>query len=92
MLFAVPIAILIGAPAYFLLRTLGWVRWWHFTFAGTIMAVPFWIGLAEPFESIRWQQSALFDSINYLGSGALGALAFWCLLRGSKSVGLKSPK
>jgi hypothetical protein len=87
-LFAVPIAIFIGMPAYFVLRRLGFLRWWHFLLAGTLLAAPFWVGLAQPFNSIRWQQSGFFDTINYLGSGALGALAFWWLLRRRESDGL----
>ena len=82
---AAPVAVFVGIPAYVVMRKLGFVRWWHFVLAGTFLAVPFWAGLAQPFSSVRWQQSGFFDTINYLGSGALGALAFWWLLRRSES-------
>jgi len=79
-LLAIPTALLIGVPAYFFMRTLGLARWWQYLLGGILVAAPLWVGLSQPFTSIRWQQSGLFDTINYLGSGALGAVAFWWLI------------
>ncbi|MET3918553.1 hypothetical protein ABID97_005384 [Variovorax sp. OAS795] len=55
-------------------------RWWQFALGGLLLAVPFWNELAVPFDSVRWAQSGLFDSLNYLGSGAVGGLVFWLLV------------
>lgn len=38
-------AIVFGAPAYFLLRSVGWLAWWQVTLAGVILVIPFAIGM-----------------------------------------------
>ena len=76
---AIAFAVALGFPAYLVFRRLGLRSWWQFTLGGLLSAVPFWYSLAQPFESARWVQSGLFDSLNYLGSGALAGLVFWWL-------------
>lgn len=72
-------AVGLGLPAYLVFRRFGLLSWWNFMLGGLLIAVPFWYLLAQPFESARWVQSGFFDSLNYLGSGALAGLAFWWL-------------
>lgn len=38
---------------------------------------PAWIDIAEPFTSVRWAQSGLYDALSYLGSGLAAGLAYW---------------
>lgn len=81
MLFALPIALLAGPPADYLFRRFGWRRWWQFTLGGAALALPLWYELAQPFASVRWEQEGLFDTLNFVGSGALGGLVYWRMRR-----------
>lgn len=76
---AILCALVLGLPAYAAMRRWNLDRWWQFTLGGFVLAVPFWNELAQPFGSVRWAQSGFFDSLNYLGSGAVGGLVFWLL-------------
>jgi hypothetical protein len=78
-IFAVPAAVLFGVPADLLYRKAGLRRWWQFVVGGSLLALPFWYELAQPFTSSRWQINGFFDSLNYLGSGAIAGLAYWWL-------------
>ena len=78
---ALPIALLFGLPVDLLFRKAGLRRWWQFVAAGSLLALPLWYELALPFSSPRWQQSGFFDSLNYIGSGAIAGLAYWWLMR-----------
>lgn len=40
-------------------------------------ALPVWISLAEPFSSVRWYRSGVYDSLIYLGTGLVASLMFW---------------
>lgn len=73
-------AIVLGGPMYLVFRWLRVKAWWQYTSAGAIAAVPGWFVLAQPFASARWEQFGLYDTLNYLGTGALAALAFHFLL------------
>jgi hypothetical protein len=75
--FAIIVAIIFGLPVAFLFWKFRLTHWWQFGMAGLICALPMWRELAEPFTSVRWQQSGLYDSLNYLGSGLGGGLAYW---------------
>ena len=76
---AIPVAILFGVPAELLFRRVGLLRWWQFVIGGVVLSLPLWYTLAQPFESPRWQASGFFDTLNYIGSGALGGLSYWLL-------------
>ncbi|NQD37806.1 hypothetical protein HPT27_12285 [Permianibacter sp. IMCC34836] len=80
-LFAIPTAvifsILLGLPTLLLFKRVGFQRWWHYMLGGALIAAPFWYSLAGPFDSARWHHASLYDSINYLGSGAMAGLALW---------------
>ena len=76
---AIAFALVVGFPAALLYRKLGLTRWWQFLAGGALIATPYWFAMAEPFTSVRWQQSGFFDSLNYLGSGALAGIWFWWL-------------
>jgi ABC-type spermidine/putrescine transport system permease subunit II len=73
-------ALVFGLPAYWLFRKVGLRRWWQFVLGGLVFAIPVWYELAQPFESARWRASGFFDSLNYLGTGALAGFAFWWLM------------
>jgi hypothetical protein len=64
---AIAVAIFLGAPAYFLLRKLGWLAWWQVTLAGSVLVAPFAFGMSP-----RW---------DYVGaillSGTAAGLVFW---------------
>jgi len=77
---AILCALVFGLPAYAAMKRWNLKRWWQFALGGLLLAVPFWNELAMPFDSVRWAQSGLFDSLNYLGSGAVGGLVFWLLV------------
>jgi hypothetical protein len=76
---AIIAAFVFGLPPAFLFWKLHPTRWWQFGITGFICAIPVWIALAEPFTSVRWAQSGLHDSLNYLGSGLAGGLAYWSI-------------
>jgi hypothetical protein len=78
-IYAIPVAVLFGVPAEFLYRRAGFQRWWQFVLGGVVLSLPLWYQMAQPFVSVRWQQSGFFDSLNYLGSGAIGSFAYWWL-------------
>lgn len=78
---AVVVALLFGLPLALLFWKLRLTRWWQFGMTGFVCALPFWIALAAPFTSVRWAQSGLYDSLNYLGSGLAAGLAYWWLCR-----------
>jgi hypothetical protein len=77
--YAVPVAVLFGVPADLLYRKAGMRRWWQFVLGGSLLALPLWYQMAQPFASVRWQMSGFFDSLNYIGSGAVAGLAYWWL-------------
>lgn len=84
---AVLAALIFGLPLAFLFWKLRLTRYWQFGITGLICAIPVWIDLAEPFTSVRWAQSGLYDSLNYLGSGLASGLAYWWI---SQKVGNRS--
>src|SRR3546814_15581659 len=64
---ALAVAVFLGAPAYFLLRKLGWLGWWHVTLAGTLLVTPFAVGMLP-----NWY----FVSATLI-SGAVAGFVFW---------------
>lgn len=74
---AIIVAVIFGLPVAFLFLKFRLTRCWQFGMAGFICAIPFWMELAEPFTSVRWAQSGLYDSLNYLGSGIAAGVAYW---------------
>jgi hypothetical protein len=76
---AIPVAVVVGLPVDWLFRRLHLRRWWQFLLIGLLSAIPVWYVLADPFASVRWLQSGGFDSLNYLGTGAVAGLAYWWL-------------
>jgi hypothetical protein len=84
---AVMAALIFGLPLAFLFWKLRLTHWWQFGITGFICAIPLWIELAEPFTSVRWARSGLYDSLNYLGSGLAGGLAYWWICQ---KVGIRS--
>ena len=84
---AVITALIFGLPLAFVFWKLRLTRWWQFGISGFICAIPLWIKLAEPFTSVRWAQSGLYDSLNYHGSGLAGGLAYWWICQ---KVGIRS--
>jgi hypothetical protein len=72
-------AILFGYPMHSLFNYCGLRQWWHFAFGGLIMALPFWSALALPLESPRWAIAGFYDTLNYLGTGAVAGFTFWWL-------------
>lgn len=84
---AVIAALVFGLPLALLFWKLRLARWWQFGITGFICAIPVWIELAEPFTSVRWMQSGLYDSLNYLGSGLAGGLAYWWICQ---KVGIRT--
>jgi hypothetical protein len=82
---AIATSVVLGLPAYFIFKRYRIHSALVFALGGLLFAVPLWYFFAQPFDSPRWQQSGLFDSLNYLGSGFLGGFAFWlCVRRESK--------
>lgn len=77
---AVAVALVLGTPLCLIFYWLRLKAWWQYTVAGVLVATPVWASLAQPFASARWQQSGFYDTLNYLGSGALSALAFHFLV------------
>ena len=77
---AVASALLLGVPTFMLYQRLALRRWWQFLLGGALAAIPLWYHLAAPFASVRWDRSGLFDSLEYLGSGAAAGVAFWYLV------------
>ena len=75
--FAIIAALVFGLPVAFLFWKLRLTRCWQSGTAGFMCAIPFWIELATPFTSVRWAQSGFYDSLNYLGSGLAGGVAYW---------------
>jgi hypothetical protein len=86
--FAVPVAVVLGLPADALYRKFGLRRWWQFVLGGAVLALPLWYSLAEPFSSPRWQLNGAFDTLNYVGSGVFGGLAYWWLRVRNAKAGL----
>ena len=78
---AIVAAIVLGLPLTLIFWKLRLTRWWQFGLTGLVCAMPIWSVLAQPFGSTRWAQSGFFDSLNYLGSGFVGGLAYWWITR-----------
>ena len=85
--FAITIAIILGLPGVIFFRKFHLTKWWHFGIAGLICSVPLWWVLAQPFTSARWAHAGFYDSLNYLGSGFGGGLAYW---RICQKVGIRN--
>ena len=64
---ALAVAVFLGAPAYFLLRKLGWLAWWHVTLAGILLVTPFAVGMLPNWYFVNAT----------LISGAVAGLVFW---------------
>jgi hypothetical protein len=82
---AIPLAIafsfIIGLPLHFIFSRFRLRAWWQFGVAGALAAMPIWLDLAKPYASVRWQQSGLYDTIDYIGTGVLAALTYWLLTK-----------
>jgi hypothetical protein len=78
---ALAVALLLGTPAYLLLRKLGWLRWWQVTLAGVVLVTPFAIG-ALP----HWYPVGAT-----LLSGAVAGLVFWWAGIGPNSSSKPTP-
>ena len=76
---ALVVALIFGIPFAMIFARLGFSKWWQYLIAATLVSVPVWYELAQPFESVRWYQSGFYDSLNYLGSGAFAGLAYWVI-------------
>lgn len=84
---AIGVALIFGLPLAFVFWKLRLTRWWQFGIAGFTSAIPLWIELAQPFTSVRWAQSGLYDSLNSLGSGLASGLAYWWI---SQKIGVRN--
>lgn len=84
---AIIAALIFGLPLAFLFWELRLTRWWQFGITGFLCAIPPWIEHAQPFTSVRWAQSGLYDSLNYLGSGLASGLAYWWICQ---KVGIRN--
>jgi hypothetical protein len=60
-------ALVLGLPAYFLLRKLGWLQWWQLAVAGVVLVSPLIIGL--------WPHAYLVLAVTVTGAAA--GLTFW---------------
>jgi hypothetical protein len=78
---AISVGVVFGLPIDLALSRLGLRAWWQYALCGLIIASPVWYSFAQPFSSARWEQSGAFDTLNYLGSGVFGAVAYWALCR-----------
>jgi hypothetical protein len=76
---AIAVSIIFGFPTLLAFRRFQLKKWWHFVAGGALFSSPIWWALAQPFDSPRWLENGLFDSLNFIGSGALGGFAFWGL-------------
>jgi len=74
---AVAFALLIGFPGTLLFKKFKLFRWWQFVLGATLIAVPFYIFMGEPFKLNRNWDDYEFDIFLYLGSGALSGLFYW---------------
>lgn len=83
---AIVAALIFGLPLALIFWKLRLTPWWQFGIAGVVSAIPMWIELSQPFTSVRWAQSGLYDSLNYLGSGLAGGIAYWWI---SRKVGIR---
>ena len=70
---AVAFALFIGFPATLIFRKFKLFHWWQFVLGATLIAVPFYVVVGEPFK--RHSESGL--ALLYLGSGALSGLFYW---------------
>ena len=78
---AIPVALVLGFPAYLLFRRKGLRSWWTFALGGLVLAIPVWYLLVSPIGDARWLAAGGYDSANYLGTGLFAGLAFWWLVR-----------
>ncbi|MDM4767198.1 hypothetical protein [Pelomonas sp. SE-A7] len=78
---AAPFAVVVGIPADALFRRVGLKHWIWYVSGGLVLSLPVWYELAQPFDSPRWNSAGFFDSLQYLGTGAVAGLAFWVLRR-----------
>jgi hypothetical protein len=84
---AIVSALIFGLPLALVFRKLRLTQWWQFGTGGFVCAIPVWIELSQPFTSVRWPQSGLYDSLNYLGSGLASGLSFWWI---SQKIGVRN--
>ena len=83
---AIPVALLLGFPAFLIYKRWNVRTWWMFALGGLLLATPVWYLLVSPIGNPRWEAAGLYDSINYLGTGLFGGLAFWLLRKGSANA------
>jgi hypothetical protein len=86
--FGLVAALVGGLPLWFVFRRLNFTKHWQFALGGLLCALPIWYQLASPFNSARWHHAGGFDSLNYLGSGVLGGMFFWLLLKSRRGGAL----
>ena len=78
---SVTVAAIAGPILHFAFWRLRFHAVWHFAMAGVVASLPLWFALAQPFGPARWQQSGLYDTLNYVGTGLLAALCYWLLTK-----------
>ena len=79
---SVLVALLAGPVLHVLFQRFRIQAYWQYALAGGIASLPLWVVLAQPFESVRWRQSGLYDTLNYVGTGLLAAV-FYRFLAGN---------
>ena len=78
---SVLVALLLGGPLAMAFNRLKIEAWWQYGLAGFAASLPVWAALSQPFESARWQSDGPYDTLNYVGSGVLSAMAYWFLAK-----------
>jgi hypothetical protein len=76
---AYPIALIVGAPIFFLFKWRGWFRWWQVTLGGMACSLPFiafYLFMAEPTHVAN---AGFMNSLYLLGCGAAIGITFWAL-------------
>ena len=77
---AYPSALVLGIPAYLVVRRFTAVRWWHAAIGGALCAVPAWLMFGQAAYSDVREAAEAFNLMLMGVSGLISGVLFWLVI------------
>jgi hypothetical protein len=75
--------LLLGLPAYLVMKRTTKLKWWQIGLAGGLCGLPYWLISEYPFTTTYFQDQGMKDLVLYFVAGAIAGLTFWMVTRGT---------
>jgi hypothetical protein len=75
-------ALVLGLPAYLVMKRITSLAWWQIAIAGGLCGLPYWLISEYPYTSAYFQNQGVKNLVLYVGSGVIAGLVFWFITQG----------